>query len=165
MSYTPLIIANTFIDRYGATEGITHMKLQKLVYCAHGWWLVFQDNRVVNEKPQVWKFGPVFNSMYHTLSLHGNEPIKKTRSESPFSSPKIVPTDPDENVSRLIDWIWDRYGHLSGTALSDLTHKPGSAWYKLAKPYNFKPPFDLSIPDEEVKAEFTKIYKEEGAAA
>jgi uncharacterized phage-associated protein len=165
MSYTPLILGNTFIERFGASEGITHMKLQKLVYCSHGWWLVFQDGPVVNEKPQVWKFGPVFNSMYHTLSLYGNEPIKKAHSASPFSPPKILPHEEDAQVSQLIDWVWERYGHLSGTALSDLTHKPGTAWYKLAKPHNFRIPFDIPIPDEEVKAEFKKIYEEEGAAA
>jgi uncharacterized phage-associated protein len=68
--YSPLALANEFIVRFKPGEGIEHMKLQKLVYCANGWWLVFNPNQpLVNKAPEVWKFGPVFPSLYHVMKV------------------------------------------------------------------------------------------------
>ena len=37
--YRPLAIANSLITAFGYVDVVDHMKLQKLVYLAHGWWL------------------------------------------------------------------------------------------------------------------------------
>lgn len=37
--YTPLAVANCFLEKFGENGGIEHMKLQKLVYFSYGWWL------------------------------------------------------------------------------------------------------------------------------
>jgi hypothetical protein len=64
--YRPLALANEFIVM-SASRGAEHMKLQKLVYFAYGWWLTGHSDRITTEPPQVWKFGPVFESLYHEL--------------------------------------------------------------------------------------------------
>src|SRR5271170_5786610 len=61
MPYTPLQVANTFVIRHGEqSRGLDHMKLQKLDYFVHGWWLAYHQERLLTERPQVWKYGPVF---------------------------------------------------------------------------------------------------------
>ncbi len=156
--YTPLAVANFFIDQFGGTSGIEHMKLQKLVYCAHGWWLAQEGNvALVNEKPEVWKFGPVFPGLYSVLKIFGREPIVSPQSKGPFEEPEII--DPlDQNTARLLEWVWRRYGHLSSFALSDLTHKPGTPWHRLATEHSFLVPQGLGIPDSYIAQEFRDLY-------
>ncbi|QIE54163.1 hypothetical protein G5B40_01095 [Pikeienuella piscinae] len=66
-AYSPLAVANEFIA-LGIAEGkpIEHMKAQKLVHFAHGFSLA-RDTPILNECPQVWKFGPVFSTLYQDL--------------------------------------------------------------------------------------------------
>lgn len=153
--YSPLSIANEFIARFQLGVGIEHMKLQKLVYCSHGWWLAFNANQppLVDEPPEVWKFGPVFPSLYRVLRVYGRAPIKHVQSRSPFERPDRVDEN-DDSVHKLINWIWGRYGHLSSFALSDMTHKPGTAWHRLASEHEFLVPEGLDIPNEYIANEF-----------
>ena len=52
MGHPVKAIANFFIDRYGR-HGITPLKLQKLIYVAHGWHLALLDKPlVIDENPR-----------------------------------------------------------------------------------------------------------------
>ena len=55
-------IANYFLDRgEGEDILISPMKVIKLSYLAHGWYLAFTDNNtLVNEDVEAWDHGPVF---------------------------------------------------------------------------------------------------------
>jgi len=59
-------VANYFLD-LGLRESIpiTPLKLQKLVYFAHGWYLGFTGEPLLNEGIQAWEYGPVIPSLYH----------------------------------------------------------------------------------------------------
>lgn len=157
--YQPLALANEFIcfDRDG---GISHMKLQKLVYFAHGWWLTGEEGSILDEDPEVWRHGPVFNSMYKVLSGFGaariSAPIPSLFGERP---PRV-----DENDVRafeLIRFIWGRYGRMSAFELSDMTHSRGSAWQVMAERYNYNVPTHLKIDRELIRSEFVRIRNEE----
>jgi uncharacterized phage-associated protein len=162
--YAPLVIANEFLARFGKERGIEHMKLQKLVYCASGWWLAFhKDSPLLDERPQVWKHGPVFDSLYHALKSFGREPINAPQSLSPFEAPPRLEQGNNQNdqIVRTIDWIWNRYGHLSSFALSTLTHQAGTPWRTVAEQYKFSVPFGTEIPDDLIIKEFREIYERE----
>ena len=155
MTYRPIEIANTFLQRYGAEAGgISHMKLQKLVYCCHGWWLAYMPTSLLSESPQVWQYGPVFPSLYNELKIYGTTPIIEPVKPSPFDqTAPVVPTTHNEST-QLIDWVWKRYGHLSALALSDMTHKEGTAWRSVAEAHAYRVPKGYALTDEAVKAEF-----------
>lgn len=162
--YTPLAVANNFIVNFAGDSGIEHMKLQKLVYCSYGWWLGnygLDHVRLTDEGPQIWKHGPVFDSLYHTLKVFGREPIRVPQSASPFSRPDAIDAD-DENVLSLVRWIWGRYGHLSSFALSDMTHRPGTPWHRVATENNFRIAFNTEIPDEYIFEEYTRLRNHDG---
>lgn len=161
--YSPLAVANEFVALFAVeTSGIEHMKLQKLVYCSYGWWLAahgIDGPRLTSEGPEIWKHGPVFGSLYKVLKVFGRAPIVTPQSAGPFSDPERI--DAGENEERqLIRWIWSRYGHLSGFALSDLTHKPGTPWHRVAVERNFRVPFNTAIPDAYIYEEFTNLMSE-----
>lgn len=159
---TPLEVSNAFIERYGRDSYLTHMKLQKLVFYANGWNLGVTNAPLVDERAQVWRYGPVFRSLYNTLTGYGNQRIELPARQNPFSA--VAPTVPVTGAadSHLIDWIWQRYGAYSATALSDQTHALGTPWRIIAEQHNFTVPFNTDMPDELVKSYFKGLARSEG---
>ena len=66
--YSAKAVANTLLSRSKelGINDITPMKLQKLIYYAHGWLLAFLGTALIKEGVQAWKYGPVI----HTVSRH-----------------------------------------------------------------------------------------------
>jgi len=159
--YSSIAIANHFIEQFGKTDGIEHMKLQKLVYCSYGWWLAVKgidEVRLTKDHPEIWKHGPVFSNLYNVFKVFGRQCIKEMQSSNPFVDPENIDHD-DSEVKSLIKWVWGRYGHLSSFALSDMTHKLGTPWYRVATENNFKIAFNTKIPDKYIFEEFQKLLK------
>jgi uncharacterized phage-associated protein len=148
---TPLKIANTFIAKYGSETGLEHLKIQKLVYYVYGWWLFNSESPVTDEAPQVWRYGPVFKSLYNAFKTYGSKPIKTIQGANPFADPETEHT-PDINAT--IDWVWMRYGHLSAGQLSDMTHKVGTPWQIEASKNDYKVPLNYNIDPELIKTCF-----------
>ncbi|MEP5729774.1 MAG: type II toxin-antitoxin system antitoxin SocA domain-containing protein [Sulfitobacter sp.] len=143
------------------------MKLQKLVYCSYGWWLAVNNDghpRLTTEGPEIWKHGPVFDSLYHTFKTFGRKPILSPQSSNPFEIAENVDAD-DEHVRNFISWVWGRYGHLSSFSLSDMTHKPGTPWHRVASENNFRVSFSTEIPDQYIVEEFRKLLNAAQVAA
>ncbi|MFT5785192.1 MAG: putative phage-associated protein [Ascidiaceihabitans sp.] len=157
--YNSVSIANNFLESYGADAGIEHMKLQKLVYCAYGWWLAhakLEGQRLTSDGPEIWKHGPVFPDLYHAFKVFGRKPIKQMQSTNPFSDPENVDAN-DLQVRPLVAWIWGRYGHLSSFDLSEMTHKQGTPWYRVAQERGFSVPMSTRIPDQYILEEFSSL--------
>lgn len=146
---TPLETANLLLTKLDS--GASHMKLQKLVYLIHAYWLQENDDRIVSADPQVWQFGPVFGGLYHRLKDNRtnliNEPVPDYGDET-----AVVPDE--EAVSSLVDRVLAKYGNKTGGELSDLTHKPGSPWHTMAKKYEFRVPQGLAIPEDIIRSHY-----------
>ena len=133
--YSAKAIANYFLDRgYDEDIFITPMKMNKLVYLAHGWYLAFTETALVNEMAEAWDHGPVFPSLYHEFKKYGRFPIDKkattwhglllttpTIADAPDN--KSFPTQP------FLDKIWELYRHWHAKDLRSLSHKEGSPWH------------------------------------
>ena len=158
--YKPLAIGNEFIV-LSMVDGVDHMKLQKLTYFAHGWWLAYNDEPIVSELPQVWKHGPVFKSMYHALSNHGWRPIKTLQNDNFTSPPPRVDVD-DEAVHAMIKWVWARYCGYRSEYLSEITHKRGTPWEVTAREHEYRVPRNTEIPTPVVKEHFRQLAEEYG---
>ena len=154
MAYAPLALANTFIERHG-DSGIEHMKLQKLTYYAYGWWLVYEAEPILIEGPEVWKFGPVFSSLYNVMSPFGSRPIREPQRSAPFGAPPSVHPD-DERSRSLVAWVLDRYGAESSFDLSNETHKQGTPWQVEAERHRYRVPRHHRIPDDLIRQFFQR---------
>ena len=159
----PLAIANYFIGLSVESGGVKHLKLQKLVYCAHGWWLFSQEKKstplvpLVTEKPCVWKYSPVFPSLYHVLKIHGWDSINEEQRVSPIDQPPKIESG-DEEFLAFLRQVWQRYRGLSEWGMSELTHRKGTPWYAIAEKYDFSPPReDIAIDDDDIKEEFCRV--------
>lgn len=135
MAHDARAIANEFIRR-ARRDGmaLTNMQLQKLPYIAHGWSLaLFGRPLITNEAAQAWKYGPVYPSLYDSLSLYGSGAVTDVIHENDRI---IGAQERGEPVTADLTWrdvaflnaIWEKYRGLTAWQLSDLTHQDGTPW-------------------------------------
>jgi uncharacterized phage-associated protein len=126
-------VANWFILKAKENgESITAMKLQKLIYYAHGWCLALYNVALVEDQVQAWIYGPVFPRLYHLAKAYGSEPIDSLLYGY-LSAPSIV-QDSDPRIP-LLEKIWEVFGKYSASQLSRMTHEPDGPWDKISKSY------------------------------
>ncbi|WP_417392009.1 Panacea domain-containing protein [Gimesia sp.] len=181
MAYNSKAIANYFLDiaeKEGDTS-ITPMKVQKLVYYAHGWHLAIYGRPLIHEQIEAWKYGPVIESLFHTFKIYGKDQI--TEKAKRYQFPEVQPgedvndllenvrvyepsLEDDENTDEdpsetavFLDQVWEIYGKYSGTRLSNMTHTPGSPWSVVSEKYEGDPPKGTDIPREIIEEYFTKM--------
>jgi len=133
--YSPQEVANYFLKK-GKTEQkeITPMKLQKLLYFAHGWYLAETGKPLLNETIEVWKYGPVVSSIYEFFKSYGNDPIQNyVEYISPSGSSFYQPTLKANNkeVLDILDGVWYIYSDFSARTLSNMTHEEGTPWSQI----------------------------------
>jgi len=110
-------------------ENIDPMKLLKLVYYAHGWSLALLNRPLIDEQVQAWKYGPVVASVYHAFKFFGEEPITELTAEFKDDGKAYTPVVPSNTDERkLLERVWERYGHFSGVQLSNMSHEADSPW-------------------------------------
>lgn len=118
-----IAVANCFLGLANRDEeklGI--VRLHKLVYFAHGWFLGFDNEEpLIEEALEAWAWGPVFPSLYYKLAGHAGEDISQVMDGSPDVS--------DEETRDFIDMIWKAYRPLRTLQLSAMAHQKGSPWY------------------------------------
>ncbi len=170
MSYNPLIIANGFLDRAAARgETLSPMKLQKLVYYAHGWFLALTGESLLDEPIHAWLYGPVVNSIYQEFRRFGSHPIT-TRATVPIAPPQHRGSSGEEDsvtdqgeqlandpyLSGFLNRIWDIYGGYTASQLSNKTHESGTPWSQIASQYRDRGtvPRRVIIPNDSIKAYF-----------
>jgi uncharacterized phage-associated protein len=122
------------------------MKIQKLVYLAHGWNLALNGPALIKQEVQAWPYGPVIRTLY--------DEFKRYRA-SPITEKARVPEDAaslDENAKRLIQAVWSKYRPYSAIQLSMFTHEPGYAWDLTIKD---RGPYSI-IPNEMIRDEFVR---------
>jgi uncharacterized phage-associated protein len=134
MAYEAKAVANHFLDLAAENNtSLTPMKLQKLVFFAHGWHLGLYGEPLIADPIQAWKFGPVVPALYHEFKHVGAGAIAGKATDFDFANGTLVqPTVEKEDMRslHLLDQVWKIYAPLSGVALSNLTHLPSTPWDK-----------------------------------
>lgn len=161
--YTAQAIANTILDlaKDSDIDSITPMKMQKLIFFAHGWHLGLTDKPLISDTIQAWQYGPVIESLYHDLKQYGSEKIENQINSINFEQ-GIFSTEvqvvKSSDIIGLLKQIVEQYGKYSAIQLSNLTHEVGSPWYEVVKKY----PNELSnrsipIPNSLIDSHFKSL--------
>jgi uncharacterized phage-associated protein len=162
MPLPALKAANELLKLHGDVD---HMKLQKLLYYANGWWLATEGTPLLNEPPEVWRYGPVFAWLYSSLNRFGHSNIGGPVAPGPFAIANQAEVDvPQDRLKRLLEWIWNEHGHKSAIQLSDETHAVGTPWRQIAEKHNFRIPANTPIPAKLDWEYFTKLARTRGIA-
>lgn len=163
MAYSAIAVANAFIEKAKAKgiRDLTPMKLQKLVFYAHAWSLVMTNKPLVKDKVFAWTYGPVIESIYHEFKSFGSTNITKPGTELAWDDDPnaliefkyVTPRLPqeDEFSSDIVDYVLEAYGDQSAISLSNLTHRPGSAWHTIVEEHGGGGPRSLVIPNDVIK--------------
>lgn len=104
----------TCVDE-NAGEGITNLKIQKLVYYAQGVYLAIYGTPLFQESIEAWKHGPVVPSLYHEYKCFGDNAI-------PVPS-KIDNRKYSEKVKDVLDEVYNVFGQFSAWKLRNMTHE------------------------------------------
>ena len=125
----PLEVANYLLKK--KEIAFTPMKLIKMAYIAHGWFMASFSNDVkgilplIREDVQAWRYGPVFPSIFHAVKQYSYFKIDDL----------LFGVQTGEDFSRrekaLIDGVASAYGDLNASTLSDMTHEKGTPWYMM----------------------------------
>ena len=134
MTFQAKIVANCFLQRDFANgiATISPMKLQKLVYCFHGWFLAIEDKPVIDTHFQAWPYGPVEENLYHIFKPFGDQAITDYAMSWDGDEEKafVVAEKNNEKFYGILKVVIDKYMPLSALQLSTLTHQPGTPWSK-----------------------------------
>ena len=164
MPFPAKAVANEFLDvAKDDGESLSSMKLQKLVYFAHGWYLAIMDNPLLREDIQAWQFGPVIPVLYRAFKRFGSEAVTEEAREMMmrngkliFHAPRIEDFEEDDSQTCALDVIqkvWDTYGKYPAVKLSNATHMAGTPWRQVYRDGER----DKVIPNEIIKAYFKSM--------
>ena len=107
------LVRNKEEEANGA-DGISNLKLQKLLYYAQGCTLALTGNSLFDDEIMAWKHGPVVESIYH-----------KYKS---FESGAITPEEFDVNsvnseITGILEEVYQNFGQFSAWKLRNMTHE------------------------------------------
>ena len=118
--YNAIDVAKYFAN---LNKEFTELQIQKLVYYSYVWYIVkFNDNKnnIVNklfdERPRAWKYGPVFISIYEQMKFCDKSLLCKA-----YLKANDVNTKFDDKAEMILSLVYEFYGKYSGNRLSDMT--------------------------------------------
>jgi uncharacterized phage-associated protein len=157
VAHDSLAVANYFLDLASENKKtLGPMKLQKLVYYAHGWNLAIKNVALIDECVEAWEYGPVIPSIYHAFKQFGSGPITEKATKLEFvdsdSFRIVTPTIEDPETMQFLKTIWEGYGDLSAMRLSNMTHQPDSPWSEIYAANRGRKGVD--IPDSKIRDYF-----------
>ncbi|MCV6610799.1 MAG: DUF4065 domain-containing protein [Amphritea sp.] len=108
-----------YLDDANEGDGISNLKLQKLVYYAQGFHSAIFDTALFDEGIAAWAHGPVVPELYHAYKQHGKNHIP-------------MPNDFDRNSLtddqfELVEEVFEVFGQYSAWKLRNMTHEE-SPW-------------------------------------
>lgn len=122
-----LIVA--YANDNGYTINMT--KAQKLLYIAYGLCLAINGERLVNEHPQAWPYGPVFPTTRNRL-------LKVNIYAISMDDKELVEISKDADTMGLVELVFRSFGKWSASGLTGWSHKPGSPWDHTVNVEGFK---------------------------
>lgn len=99
---------------------VNDTKAQKLLYCIYGAVLAESNERLTDEHPRAWPFGPVFPRTFNDIKKHRLtvEMAQEFQRECPSATLQLI------HQTLIV------FGKYTATSLSTWSHRIGSPWSK-----------------------------------
>ncbi len=142
--HTVYDVANWFLANI---ESVTNKKLQKLVYYAYAWFLVFNNEtaedielKFFDARFEAWVHGAVCPELYDKYKEYGSSNIQKYVGElADFSADELD----------VLNQVCDVYGKYNGNELEYICHKE-DPWKNARKNLSAYEPSTNKIQDKEI---------------
>ena len=151
-AYPPLAIANYFIA-HSSDPLLDLMKIQKMIYMAHGIALALYEERLINEAIEAWRYGPVIRSVYAAFRNYGLNALKKTVKNSNGKTYHIQ--DKDSHAKSILDSVINICKGKTGIQLSNWSHADGSPWDEVYNKTLYGDSGYAEIPNKQIKKYFS----------
>ena len=125
---------------------ITNLKLQKILYLSHLFYLGKNKVPLFDEEFEAWLHGPVLPSLYKHVKVFGSRPITNV-----FSS---VSEKKDSPELLFLEEKFKELENISAWDLVVMTHLKGGAWEKHFNKENR----NIKIPSQDILEEYNKFY-------
>ena len=158
--YDARAVANLILD-FGESRKLrlTQLSLYKILYFAHGWYLVKTGEPLITQDFEAWEFGPVVKVLREEFRGFGKQRIAGRAhrldifsGERSVVEPLLAQEDRD-----FVESILGAYQSYHAWRLSEMTHEIGSPWDKV---WNASEPIGrlgLRITNAEIKAHFDRL--------
>ena len=133
------------------SEGLSNLKLQKLLYYAQGVFLAIKDRPLFEEEFRAWQYGPVVENVYNDFKHFDSQPVEITEADN-FDITVIAGED-----QVLLSSVYETFGQYSAWKLCKMTHAedPWKDAWKIA------PNTRAIMPLEKIKKYFLDHHVEE----
>ena len=121
-------------------------KAQRLLYCCYGTVLAAFNERLTEEAPQAWKFGPVFPRTFNEIKKGGIIP-GVDHGFSAECDPEWLP---------LIELTVNTFGKFSSSQLSTWSHRRGSPWDKATNEGEL---LGVQLLRDDIRPYFQRMFK------
>lgn len=115
-------------DDYEVYEGITHLKLQKLLYYAQGVYIAITGKKLFHENILAWQHGPVVAEVYEEYKTCGKDNIVIELDEDVQNSIRKI--ESDREVSDILNMVYDNFAIYTAWQLREMSHVNNGPWDK-----------------------------------
>ena len=140
-------------DLYEVYEGLTHLKLQKLLYYAQGISLAKYGNALFSDDIQAWEHGPVVKQVFDKFKDKGRDEIKL--EDAPSSVEVANKIELDVHARDVLNMAYDNFAIYTAWQLRNMTHEIGSPWYQ-----TYVPDKNRRIGTKLIREYFDKVIME-----
>lgn len=117
LNIPPMLIAEWFIRKFvELEEGITNLKMQKLLYYAQGIGAARFNCKLIPEDFEAWTYGPVVPSVYHNYKTSGSSAL----SINPGADLTLL--SKNTTAIKILGETLNSYGKYTAWVLRDKTH-------------------------------------------
>lgn len=110
--YIIYLASQAFVGDNKEREGITNLKLQKVLYFAQAYYLARFSKPLFSDPIEAWEYGPVVPAIYQKYKSYKSNSIICEDDRSALS-------DEDKETMKK---IWDTFGGYSASKLVDIAH-------------------------------------------
>ena len=115
-------------DDYEVYDGITHLKLQKLLYNAQGVHLATQGEKLFDDDLEAWEHGPVVREVYDTYCVFGRNAI--IIPSTPENDAIVRKIESDVKAKETLDIVYDNFSIYTAWQLREMSHVKNGPWDK-----------------------------------
>ncbi|MCY4656077.1 MAG: DUF4065 domain-containing protein [Gammaproteobacteria bacterium] len=156
-----MAVANWFLEKSWRELHLPpcdQMKLNKLVYYSHGWYLGNYHTELFAEDIEAWPHGPIVRDLYYEFMSFGRRPIDRLGKRIEMKDGEFTIGIPKHNgsLNDFFESVWAVYGKYTGIQLSNMTHQKNEPWTIVAKQYDYDLKAKPTIPPEIISAVFER---------
>lgn len=147
--YDARAVANLLLDRAGDLP-ITHIALQKLLFFAHGHYLLTRGVPLIAGVFEAWRYGPVHPVIYQAFKSAGAAAVRERATSFDFArgEPReLLPPD-DPWAVEQIDRVLATMGRWPVSRLVELSHAPKGPWAETVNKSGTDSVLGLQISDK-----------------